>query len=156
VSAFDFHAPKERLPAGAEFLGLLVVLGHFISAQRRGETVSQAGVRQREPYLHRGMILDYFFELEQAELITQAELGSWLLSRSLDSTDLLRVYEHSRYRLPLNPVEEAAELGIELPMPLLSLLAALADEVAATLTTRLNTVYPPDANRASDTKELST
>lgn len=155
VSAFDFHAPKERLPAGAEFLGLLVVLGHFIGAQRSGETVSQTGVRQREPYLHRGMIIDYFFELEQAELITQADPGRWLLSRSLDSTDLLRVYGHSRYRLPLNPVEEAAELGIELPTPLLSLLAALADEVATTLTTPLNTVYPLDTNRASDAKELS-
>ncbi|MBB6241745.1 YihY family inner membrane protein [Rhodanobacter sp. MP1X3] len=155
VSAFDFHAPKERLPAGAEFLGLLVVLGHFISAQRSGDTVDQATVRLCEPYLHRGTIADYFFELEQADLIKQSELGSWLLCRSLDSTDLLRVYEHSRYRLPLNPVEEAAELGIELPSPLLALLAALADEVATTLATRLNTVYPPDANRAADTKELS-
>jgi membrane protein len=155
VSAFDFQAPKERLPAGAEFLGLLVVLGHFISAQRSGDTVDQATVRLCEPYLHRGTIADYFFELEQADLIKQSELGSWLLCRSLDSTDLLRVYEHSRYRLPLNPVEEAAELGIELPLPLLALLAALADEVATTLATRLNTVYPPDANRAADTKELS-
>lgn len=154
VSAFDFHAPKERLPAGAEFLGLLVVLGHFIDAQRSGDTVDQAKIRQYEPYLHRGTIADYFFELEQAELITQSELGSWLLCRSLDSTDLLRVYEHSRYRLPLNPLEEAAELGIALPQPLLGLLAVLADEVAATLTTRLNTVYPPDANRAAATKEL--
>ena len=155
VSAFDFHAPKERLPAGAEFLGLLVVLGHFISAQRSGDTVDQATVRLCEPYLHRGTIADYFFELEQADLIKQSELGSWLLCRSLDSTDLLRVYEHSRYRLPLNPVQEAAELGIELRSPLLALLAALADEVATTLATRLNTVYPPDANRAADTKELS-
>jgi len=154
VSAFDFHAPKERLPAGAEFLGLLVVLGHFIDAQRSGDTVDQVKIRQHEPYLHRGIIADYFFELEQAELITQSELGSWLLCRSPDSTDLLRVYEHSRYRLPLNPVEEATELGIELPQPLLGLLAVLADEVAATLTTRLNTVYPMDANRAADTKEL--
>ncbi|WP_458069608.1 YihY family inner membrane protein [Rhodanobacter sp. BL-MT-08] len=154
VSAFDFHAPKERLPAGAEFLGLLVVLGLFIDAQRSGDTLDHAKIRQYAPYLHRGIIADYFLELEQAELITQSELGHWLLSRSLDSTDLLRAYEHSRYRLPLNPVEEAAELGIALPQPLLGLLATLADEVAATLATRLNTVYPPDANRAADTKEL--
>jgi membrane protein len=154
VSAFDFHAPRQRLPAGAEFLGLLAVLGHFIEAQRQGQSVDQAKIRQYEPYLHRGMIADYFFELEQAELITQSDLGQWLLCRSLDSTDLLRVYKHSRYRLPLNPVEEANELGIALPPPLLGLLATLADEVAATLATRLITVYPPDATRAADTKEL--
>jgi membrane protein len=130
------------------------VLGHFIEAQRQGQSVDQAKIRQYEPYLHRGMIADYFFELEQAELITQSDLGQWLLCRSLDSTDLLRVYEHSRYRLPLNPVEEANELGIALPPPLLGLLATLADEVAATLATRLITVYPPDATRAADTKEL--
>jgi membrane protein len=142
VSAFDFHAPKENLPAGAEFLGLLVVLGRLINAQRVGETVSQTGLRELEPYLHRQLVADYFNDLDQAELIRQDELGGWLLCRSLDSTDLLRVYQHSRYRLPLNPLEEAAELGIELPLPLLDLLATLADEVAGTLTARLDSVYP--------------
>lgn len=155
VSAFDFHAPKERLSAGGEFLGLLAVLGHFIEAQRRGETLDPAAVRQYEPYLHRSTVADYFFELEQAGLITPSDPGQWLLCRSLDSTDLRRVYEHSRYRLPFNPVEEAAVLGITLPPPLLALLSTLADEVATTLTTRLDTVYPPDANAATATKELT-
>jgi membrane protein len=161
ISAFDFHAPKERLPAGAEFLGLLAVLGHFISAQRGGETLSQANLPAYEPYLHRQLIAEYFHDLDRAALIRQDELGGWLLCRSLDSTDLLRVYQHSRYRLPLNPVEEATELGIELPSPLLDVLATLADEVAATLTARLDHVYPPESISddtkfsASGTKEIS-
>jgi membrane protein len=161
VSAFDFHAPKEHLPVGAEFLGLLAVLGRFINAQRAGETISQTNLPACEPYLHRQLIADYFFDLDRAELIRQDELGGWLLCRSLDSADLLRVYQHSRYRLPLNPVEEATELGIELPSPLLDLLATLADEVAVTLTARLDRMYPPDTApddtifSASGTKEIS-
>ncbi|MEW5305536.1 MAG: hypothetical protein WDW36_008070 [Sanguina aurantia] len=154
VSAFDFLAPRRRLPEDAEFLGLLVALRHFIDAQRDGTSVDKASVQLAEPYLHIGLIGDYFDELEEAGMIQRGEVGGWLLCRSLDNTSLLRIYEFSRYRLPLQPVERATALGIDLPPPLLDLLAKLADTVATTLAAGLDTVYPPDAPRATLTKEL--
>jgi membrane protein len=66
----------------------------------------------------------------------------------------MRIYEYSHYRLPQQPVEKATALGIELPQPLLDLLATLADTLAATLAVQLDTAYPPDAPRAAATKEL--
>lgn len=155
ISAFDFQAPRRRLPEDAEFLGLLVVLGHLIDAQRSGTSVDKASVQLSEPYLHAGLIGAYFDELEEAGMIQRSEIGGWLLCRSLDNTSLMRIYEYSRYRLPQQPVEKAAALGMVLPPPLLSLLANLAQSVATTLETRLDTVYPPVALRAPDTRKLA-
>ncbi len=154
ASAFEYHAPTKTLQEGAEFLGLLVVLRHFVDAQRSGGSVDQAGVRACEPYLHSSLIADFFDDLQQAELIRRSDAGGWLLCRSLDSTDLLRVYRNNRYRLPLRPAEEAAALGIELPPPLLRLLSELAGVLAGRLGTRLDQVYPPDADVAADPKEI--
>jgi membrane protein len=155
ASAFDYHAPKKMLPEGAEFLGLLVVLRHFIDAHRTGDSLDQADVRVREPYLHSNLIAEYFDDLQQADLIQRAEAGGWLLSRSLDSTNLLRVYRHTRYRLLLHPAEEALALGIELPPPLLALLAEVAATLESQLCTQLDQVYPPSADNVPDIKELS-
>ena len=77
----------------------------------------------------------------------------WLLSRSLDTTDLLRVYAGTQYRLPLRPAEEAQTLGIVLPTVLLQLLAAVAETLHAALGTRLDRIYPPTADPADAPKE---
>jgi membrane protein len=154
ASAFDFRA-AEGLPKGAEFLGLLVVLRHFIDAQRDGTGVSHASVKAREPGLHLSAIVRYFGDLAEADLIRQDNRGDWLLCRSLDSTDLLRVYRHARYRLPLRPLEVTAALGFDLPPSLLALL----DELAALLKTKmgapLDRIYPTtvDPVVAAVTKE---
>jgi len=145
VSAFEYRPPTATLPEGAEFLGLLVVLRHFVDAQRTGDSVDPAGVLASEPYLRSASVVDYFDDLREADLIQRGDSGGWLLSRSLDSTELLRVYRHTRYRLPLHPVEEAAALGIELPSTLLALLAALAESMENRLGTTLDQVYPPSA-----------
>lgn len=154
ASAFEYQPPARKLASGAEFLGLLVVLRHFVDAQRTGGSVDQAGVRLCEPYLHSSLIADYFDDLHQAEIIRRSEVGGWLLCRSLDSTDLLRVYRNNRYRLPLRPAEEAATLGIDLPASLLKLLGEMADLLRLRLAARLDQIYPPDADVAADTKEL--
>ncbi len=156
VSAFEYHVPVPTLPAGAEFLGLLVVLRHFVDAQRTGESVDPAGVRAMEPYLRSTSVADYFADLQRADLIQRGESGGWLLTRSLDSTDLLRVYRHTDYRLPLHPQEEAAALGVDLPSALLALLAELAAALAAKLGTRLEQVYPPTTGIANDAPEIPT
>ena len=155
VSAFEYHAPMRALPTGAEFLGLLVVLRHFVDAQRGGQSVDPAVIRAVEPFLHSAAIADYFVDLQRADLIQRAESGGWVLTRSLDSTDLLRVYRHTEYRLPLHPQDEAATLGIDLPPELLALLEDLAEVLAVQLGTRLEQVYPPKAGIATDATEIS-
>jgi membrane protein len=116
--------------------------------------VDPADVRAKEPYLRSALIAAYFEDLREADLIQRGEAGGWLLSRSLDCTDLLRVYRHIDYPLPLQPVQEAAALGIELPPELLTMLAELATVLEAKLGVRLDQIYPVTAPPAVDTEEL--
>ncbi|WP_266169317.1 YihY family inner membrane protein [Dyella subtropica] len=143
ISAYEYQVPSECLPEGSEFLGLLVVLRHFVEAQRNGESVDVATVRMQEPYLRSASITVFFDDLQRADLIQRSETGGWLLSRSLDATDLLRVYRHAGYRLPLHPVQEAQALSIQLPDELLQLLDKVADMLKGTLGTKLDQAYPP-------------
>ncbi|SEJ10132.1 YihY family inner membrane protein [Frateuria terrea] len=144
LSAYEYHAPAETLPEGAEFLGLMVVLRHFVESQRQGSSVDPATIRLQEPYLRSASITSYFDDLQRADLIQRGEAGGWLLSRSLDSTDLLRVYRHTSYRLPLNPMQEARALGIDLPPALIELLGEVARMLDATLGTRLDQTFPAE------------
>src|SRR6185312_14915157 len=156
LSAFDYAGPPRGLPAGAGFLGLLVVLGHFVDAQRRGGRVTAEDIRAAEPYLPGTLIDDCLDDLRQAGLVEANEDGGWLLVHSLDSADLLRVYQYSSHHLPLRPLEAAAALGIELPAPLLDLLAGLAGILEARLGARLEEVYPlPAAPAATDSTEMN-
>jgi membrane protein len=154
ISSFDYRPPAKLLPDGAEFLGLLLVLRHLVDAQRAGRSVSQASLQLSEPMLHGDAIAEYLEELAQAELVKRDESGGWLLRRSSDSTDLTHIYCHTRYRLPLEPVEEAAALGVKLPPALLALLDALADSLETKLGTRLDQIFPPDADDAAVIKDL--
>ena len=154
ASAFEYHVPTQTLPEDSEFLGLLVVLRHFVDAQRSGLSVDPAGVRAVEPYLHTAMIAEYFDVLRQADLIQRSETGGWLLSRSLDSTDLLRVYQNAEYRLPLRPNEQVAAVGIELPPALMTVLNDLAELLEAKMSASLDQVYPPDVDGAKATEEF--
>jgi membrane protein len=150
ISSFEYRPASKVLPKDAEFLGLLAVLGHFVAAQRGGGCVDPAGVQLAEPNLDRTTVAACFDALQRADLIQRSEAGGWLLSRSLDSTDLLRVYSHSGYRLPLEPGRDAAELGIGLPPELLALLDQLACALGATLGTRLDRAYPAGSPPVED------
>jgi len=142
VTAFDYQPPAEMLPEGSEFLGLLVVLRHFVEAQRRGDSVDPALIRAGEPRLCSALVAAYFDDLVRADLIQRSDAGGWLLSRSLDSADLLRVYRHSHYRLPLQPAQEATALDLQLPPQLLAMLAELAAALRATLGAPLDHAFP--------------
>lgn len=142
ISAFEYEPPAEKLPEGAEFLGLMVVLRHFVDAQRRGEGVDPALLCAGEPRLRGALVAAYFDDLARAGLIQRSESGGWLLSRSLDSADLLRVYEHTRYRLPLQPVQEAEALNLQLPRALLAMLDDLAVSMRSTLGAPLVQMFP--------------
>lgn len=145
VSAFDYQPPAEALPEGAEFLGLLLVLRHFVDAQRGGGSVDPALICATEPRLRSALVLAYFDDLQRAELIQRGESGGWLLSRSLDSADLLRVYRHSTYRLPLQPRQQSGELGLNLPAGLLSMLEEVARAVQSGLGMPLVRAFPAAA-----------
>ena len=145
ISAFEYTVPHEALPEGAEFIGLLVVLQQFVEAQRTGESVDPATIRLREPYLPSSVIACYFDDLQRADMIQRCESGGWMLSRSLDATELLRVYRCTQYRLPLHPREQVQRLDIQLPPELLGLLDNLAEALDATLGARLDKLFPPPA-----------
>jgi membrane protein len=152
VSAFDYQPSTTCLSEDAEFLGLLVVLRHFIEAQREGRQIDPERVRASEPRLPGTWIARYFDDLKRADVIRREDAGGWLFSRSLDSTDLLRVYAHSHYRLPMRPSQEAHANGIELPAELMALLDHAAQSLDASLATRLDQAYPP-ATPATRTSE---
>ncbi|WP_430390976.1 YihY family inner membrane protein [Dyella sp. 20L07] len=143
LSAFDYQPPTECLPEDAAFLGLLLVLRHFIDAHRLGQQVNPDALSDSEPSLHRAAVAGYVDDLQRADVIRREEGGGWMLSRSLDSTDLLRVYAHSNYRLPLRPIQDANASGLDLPAELLALLDTAARSLDATLGTRLDQAYPP-------------
>ncbi|TBR37255.1 MULTISPECIES: YihY family inner membrane protein [Dyella] len=153
VSAFEYQLPGEDLPEGTEFLGLLVVLKHFVDSQRKGYNLDPALVRVREPYLRSASIATFFADLQRADLIQRGEAGGWLLTRSLDATDLLRVYQSAEYRLPLEPAEEVQKLGIALPDELIGLLRSVAESLRAELGTRLDQAFPPTAD-IPESKEI--
>ncbi|RDS83113.1 YihY family inner membrane protein [Dyella monticola] len=149
MSAFEYQKPCDVMPEGSEFLGLLVVLRHFVDAQREGRSIEPLSIRAAEPCLRSEAIAIYFDDLARAELIHRNENAGWSLVRSLDSTDLMHVYRHSGYRLPLNPIEQVAAAGIKLPQELLSTLTRLAHSLDATLGARLDKVYPLQSSLAS-------
>ena len=153
ISAFEYQPSAARLSEDAAFIGLLVVLRHFVDAQRAGRTVDAALVRTSEPCLQSGAIACYFDDLDRAGLLQRGEAGGWLLKRSLDSTDLLHVYRHSGYRLPLNPREEAAAHGMVLPDELFELLDKVAATLDNTFDARLDQAYPPAAPVVSSSTE---
>jgi membrane protein len=155
VSAFDYLPPSQFLPEQAAFLGLLVVLGHFIEAQREGRKITPDTVRACEPRLHRASIVNYFGDLQRAKLI-QGEVGAgWLLTRSLDSTDLMRVYAHCSYRVPLHPAQEASANDLRLPGHLLALLDEAAQSLDGVLHTTLHEAYPLGQPASNLSKETS-
>lgn len=153
ISAFEYQAPCDVMPEGSEFLGLLVVLRHFVDAQRTGVALDPATVRAAEPYLRSESITAYFEDLARADLVNRRESGGWMMTRSLDSTDLLRVYCNSGYQLPLNPLKQAEASGIELPPELLAVLTELARSIDGTLGTRLDKVYPVTIPQVTDIPE---
>jgi membrane protein len=154
VSAFDYLPPEQYLPQDASLLGLFVVLGHFIEAQRQGQRIDPDSVRAKEPRLHRASIVCYFEDLQRAELIQGEVGGGWLLCRSLDSTDLERVYAHCPYRVPLYPAEEARMHNLQLSPRLVALLDSAAQSLHGTLRTRLDQAYPAGATASNDSEDM--
>ena len=150
-----------RLHDGIPFGHTVVHLPPEVASMVTASADLRTGARSRhtvigllEPYLRSSQIACYFEDLQRADLVQRSESGGWLLSRSLDSTDLLRVYSGTQYRLPLRPADEARSLGIVLPPVLIDLLAAMAETLETALGTRLDRIYPPSADAPDASEEL--
>ncbi len=158
MASFEYHPKGALLPAGAEFLGLLVVLGHFVQAQREGRALSAAEVNRAEPALSRVDTEGYFDDLERGGIIRGGRAEGWLMIRSLDTTQLLRLYRDVHYRLPLSPREEIEQRGIQLPETLMTVLDTLALQLRGALAVSLEQIFPvseisakPAATRKAET-----
>ncbi|MHC1479652.1 YihY family inner membrane protein [Frateuria aurantia] len=142
MASFEYHPKGSLLPAGAEFLGLLVVLGHFVTAQRQGRPLTVAEVNHAEPALSRHDTAGYFEDLDRSGIIRCSPDDGWVMIRSLDSTQLLRLYRDVHYRLPLSPREEIEQRGINLPEELMAVLDTLAAQLRGSLAVSLERIFP--------------
>jgi membrane protein len=142
LSSFDYRPLDERLPQGAEFLGLLHVLKHFVAAQRDGRVLTLGALAERERFVSDDLLQRYLGDLHHAGLTVENEDHGWSLLRSLDSASLLPVYEAGGYRLPLDSAT-LARWSADLPTPLRMMLAGLAETLRHRLATTLAELFPP-------------
>lgn len=141
LSSFDYRPVAERLPAGAEFIGLMHVLKYFVAAQRRGELVSIDEVFHRERFLSDDLLQRYINDLHRSGLIEHSDGGDWMLVRSPDTAGLASVYETGRYHLPLDS-GVLQQWSDGLPTNLQNLLDNTIRLLRERLDTRLGTVFP--------------
>lgn len=138
MSAFAYRPRELRMRPGHDFIGLLKVLRHFVMAQARGNAVSSAELRDREPFLTDDLLDRFLKDLENAGVIQRSEVGSWLMIRNLSTLRLVDLYEAGHYRIPLDGSLDASE-----DLPGLGILRTGAAELATTLSAPLSAVYAP-------------
>lgn len=146
MAAFDYRPRADHLPEGAEFLGLLHLLKHFVDAQRHGRALDEESLIACERFVSADLLQRYLGDLHNAGLIQRTENDEWVMMRSLDTATLVEIYQAGRYRLPLDDAL-LVEYSQGLPAPLREHLARLAQSLRASLGTRLSDLFflPPPA-----------
>ncbi|HLI18454.1 MAG TPA: YihY family inner membrane protein [Rhodanobacteraceae bacterium] len=138
LAAFEYHDPREMLPPGCEFVGLLRVLQHFTIAQRAGVGLQGSELSKSEGFLTNDLLQRYLEDLRRAGVIRRTDTGEWVMARDLDSVrvdDLLRA---GGYRLPTDALalqRAAAGLAPEARVILQRAEAALRENLAVPLRT---------------------
>lgn len=148
ISDFEYNPEGSLLPKGAEFLGLLIVLEHFVAAQRHCQNLTIEAVNRAESSLSRHDVTGYFDDLHRAGIIHPTDHGDWAMICSLDTMRLSEIYRQVHYRLPLNPLQEAEQRGVKLSPQLSELLATLAGHLKRALAANLEQVYPLGQERS--------
>ena len=149
MGAFDYRPRGDRLPEGAEFLGLMHLLEHFVAAQRRGTALDERGLLARDSFISDDLLQRYLGDLHAAGLIQRTENDTWVMVRSLDTATLMEIYESGRYRLPLD-VAVLEPFCEGLPGPLRVRLDELARMLRGELGTHLSELFrTPDAEADS-------
>lgn len=138
LAAFEYHDPREMLPPGCEFVGLLRVLQHFAIAQRAGVGLQGSELPKSEGFLTNDLLQRYLEDLRRAGVIRRTDTGEWVMARDLDSVrvdDLLRA---GGYRLPTDALalqRAATGLAPEARVILQRAEAALRENLAVPLRT---------------------
>jgi membrane protein len=142
LTAFEYRPSADRLPPGAEFLGLMHLLKHFAAAQRGGRSLGEAELRTCERFVSDDLLKRYLDDMQEAGLIQRTEGDAWVMTHSLDTATLTELYEAGHYRLPLD-AQALDGLCAGLPVVLRTLLADMATHLRTALDTRLSDVFFP-------------
>lgn len=101
LSAFRFQPAALRLPEGAEFFGLLRLLGRLRDAQLSGTGLHAEELHGLEPSLSDDQLQRMLADLLRIRVLSRTEEGSWLLARDLRHVTLGELHEGCRLRIPL-------------------------------------------------------
>jgi len=101
LSAFRFQPAALRLPEGAEFFGLLRLLGRLREAQRSGVGLHTEELHRLEPSLSDDQLQRMLADLLRIRVALRSENGRWLLSRDLQHVTLGELHEGCRLRIPV-------------------------------------------------------
>ncbi len=129
LSAFEYRPNTARLPEGCEFLGLLHLLKHLVSMQRKGAGMGEEAMLHCEPFMTPDLLQRYLGDLRREQLIRAAEGGNWMMVRHPGTVSLADLYEAGNYRLPLRAHTAAPSPLAGLPEPLIRQIDELARQV---------------------------
>lgn len=101
LSAFRFQPAALRLPEGAEFFGLLRLLGRLREAQRDGSSLHAEELHELEPSLSDDQLQRMLADLLRIRVLSRTEDGRWLLARDLQYVTLGELHEGCRLRIPV-------------------------------------------------------
>jgi membrane protein len=102
LASFRYQPRALRLSPGAEFYGVMRILGRFEEARRDGLGLHLAQLKQREPSLTDELLQRMISALCEMKIIHRSESGAWLLSRDLDGVTLGELYESLDLHIPTN------------------------------------------------------
>lgn len=148
LEAFDYRPAALQLAAGNEFTGLVRVLAHFVAAQRVGEVLRSADLREREPFLSDDLVQGYLRDLASAALVRRTDDGAWVLTCDPASTTLNDVYACCAWRLPGGP-----PLPGDIDALAWQRIADARAELAECLGVALGEIFPPPARSNETTTE---
>ena len=100
LASFRYQPRALRLSPGAEFYGVLRLLGRFEEARRDGLGLHLLELKQREPSLTDELLQRMISALCEMNILQRGESGAWLLSRDLDMVSLGELYEFLDLHLP--------------------------------------------------------
>jgi membrane protein len=100
LASFRYQPRALRLSPGAEFYGVMRLLGRFEEARRDGLGLHLAELKQREPSLTDELLQRMISALCEMKILQRGDSGAWLLARDLDMVSLGELYEFLDLHLP--------------------------------------------------------
>ncbi|HEX7340401.1 MAG TPA: YihY family inner membrane protein [Rhodanobacteraceae bacterium] len=143
LNSFEYRPRECRLPAGAEFVGLLQLVKHFVRLQRQGRGMDEEAMLHCERFMTDDLLARYLLDLQKHQLVRRGEDDQWVMVRHPDNVTLAQLYADGHYRLPVDQalVERA---GQGLPAAVVKALQALAVDLRKGLEQPLGALFPAD------------